>query len=85
MNKFVMYRYRKRGYSQWFYVVRDTSKQIWTRGAYFVADQSSYPEDNLKMVWKHAAYPSSVHDVVMRDPNHEVVATATHIDFLVCS
>lgn len=85
MSKFIMYRYKREGSNQWFYAIRDTSLSIFTKNSYLIADQSSYPEDNLKMVWKTASYPSAVHDMIMRDENHEVVASAVNPQFLVCA
>lgn len=40
--------------------VQDTGKAFFDRGAVLLRDQSSYPEDGGKMVWKNASCPTSV-------------------------
>ena len=61
--------------------VEDTSLPFFRKGAVLLRDQSSYPGDNGKMVWKNASCPSSVMHAVKAGKGF-VIAESDCIDFL---
>lgn len=62
-------------------VIRDTEKSLGSSGSVLLRDQSSYPEDNCKMVWKNAAFPVYIMCDV-RESNGFVIAFAEDLQFL---
>lgn len=62
-------------------VVLDTAKELNKSGSVLLRDQSSYPEDNNKLVWKNAAYPTIIVDAVKKNGGY-MVAEAHHISML---
>lgn len=62
--RFQAYIYKGNGYVS--LVVRDNQIPLHRKGSVLLRDQSIYPEDNGKLVWKNASYPESVMDVVRK-------------------
>lgn len=81
--RFQLIKYLKSSEIHFRYAVRDTDIPAHLSGAYLIADQSIYPEDNGKLVWKSAAYPTYIHCGIAEDANAQIIAEANHPDYLV--
>ena len=64
--RFQLWAYKPNGYAQ--LAVVDTKFEnefrVGRSGYVMVRDQSSYPKDNGRFVWKNAAYPMAVKDAI---------------------
>lgn len=77
--RYKLWLYKKDGLNN--LVVQDTSIAHHSKGSYMLRDQSIYPEDGGKLVWKDAAYPISVHFAV-KENKGICIAEAMHISTL---
>ena len=58
--------------------LEDTVMKAGTKGSFMLRDQSSYAEDNGKLVWKDAAHPVAIHALIAKN-KAICIATAMHI------
>lgn len=76
--RYKLWKYVLEGFT--FYALQDTTLAAHQRGAWFVRDQSSYPEDNNRLVWKHAHAPMSVG--LLAHQHGSVVAQSDSVQYL---
>ena len=78
--RFQLWAYKPDGYTQ--LAVVDTKFEdefrVGRTGHVLMRDQSIYPEDNGRFVWKNAAYPMAVKDAIRRGKG-VLIAEASHL------
>lgn len=77
--RYKLWLFKNEGFNNLF--VEDTSLHPTSKGSFMLRDQSSYAEDNGKLVWKDAANPVAIYALIARK-NAICIATAMHISTL---